>query len=283
MEVLKENPEKAIKDFIEYSKCASIRRFSFLNQFFLYAQSDGKARFVLTVRAWERLGRKVGEGEKPYRVFVVLPTYKRNWRGIPTRLSIYVYMEHAKYEVSQTEGDYIQAPAATAEGPDAADLLHSLEHYCFRHRIELTDQPITSGAQSTEELMALATALGSTVGNRIYVKQDMSGTQKARVLAHEIAHIHMHLDSDIGSTFVEPADGKPPAQTDQWEVEAEAVACLVCAACGIDTTEDSKYYLMLFKEKDIHVGQVPERVLLTVRTVLGMVKPLVSLRTEWSS
>jgi hypothetical protein len=278
MEVLKENPEKAIKNFIEYSKCASIRRFSILNQFFLYAQSDGNARFVLTEKAWERLGRKVKEGEKPFRVFVVLPIYKRNRRGRRTQLSSYVYMEHEEYDISQTEGDYIQAPVVTAEAPHAAHLLHSLEHYCFRHRIELTDQPITSGTRSPEELMTLATALGSTDGSRIYVKQDMSDTRKARVLAHEIAHIHMHLDLCIDSRFIEPGDGKPPVKTAQWEVEAEAVACLVCAAWGIDTTEESKYYLMLFKEKDIQVGQVSERVLLTVRRILNSVHPYIDYR-----
>ncbi len=64
MEVLKESPERAISEFIEYSKSANIRRFSFLNQFFLYAQSGGKARFVLTKRAWKRLGRTVKAGGK---------------------------------------------------------------------------------------------------------------------------------------------------------------------------------------------------------------------------
>ncbi|GLI34988.1 ArdC-like ssDNA-binding domain-containing protein [Desulforhabdus amnigena] len=111
MEVLKESPERAISEFIEYSKSANIRRFSLLNQFFLYAQSWGKARFVLTKRAWERLGRTVKAGEKPYRVFVLLPISagysrrrgpgRRCYTGAEHgRCSGYVCMEHAEYDIS---------------------------------------------------------------------------------------------------------------------------------------------------------------------------------------
>jgi hypothetical protein len=77
----------------------------------------------------------------------------------------------------------------------------------------------------------------------------------------------------VGFIFAEPEDGKPPANRSQWEVEAEAVACLVCAAWGIDTTEESQYYLMLFKEKDIRMEDVSEQILLTVRMILSRVNP----------
>lgn len=84
MEVLKKSPERVISEFIEYSKSANIRRFSLLHQFFLYAQSGGKARFVLTKRAWERLGRTVKAGEKPYRGVVLLPV-SAGYGGKPGR------------------------------------------------------------------------------------------------------------------------------------------------------------------------------------------------------
>lgn len=277
MEVLKRDPENAIKEFITYSKSANIRRFSPLNRFFLYAQSDGKARFVLTKKAWERLGRKVKDGEKPLRVFVVLPVQPKHalnvFRGrsksrrarFNEGKQYYTYMEHEEYDISQTEGEIIPEPRSVEEAPCAETLLRSLKEYCCRHGIELTDEPIISGAGSPEEINDRLLALGSTDGSRIYVRDDLSVAQQARVLSHEVAHTLMHKDF----FFAEPGDGRPPIDRADWEVEAEAVACLVCAAWSIDTTEESKYYLMLFKKHDIPLEHVSERILMTVREVLG--------------
>lgn len=253
--VLKENPETAIREFIEYSKSANISRFGFLNRSLLFSQSKGKARFVHTPKQWENLGRKIKPGEKPLKVFVIFPA-----KGNPDRL---IYREFEEYDVSQTEGEFIAEPEIQENNPETK-LWESLEQYATGNlNLRLSNRPLG---------MVDIDALGSTDGRLIYVRKDLTPVKRARILAHEIAHVILHFRSP-GDILYEPDNGKPlPAQSLK-EVEADAVACLVCAAWRLDVTEHAKYYLMLFTDGSIRPEDVAKNIFDAVTQILRHCHP----------
>jgi len=269
IEVLATNPKKAISDFIEYSKSSDINRFGWFNQFTIYLFSKGKARYVRTANYWEKLGRKVKKGASSYPIFVVIPAWKDK-KGIIRGPSYRMFTE---YDVADTEGEYIPEPREIPAKPHAARRLWcSLKGYCEEEGLILVDEPFSSSPLLEE-------AMGGTNGKIIYVQPDLPLTQKVRVLAHEIAHVHMHISKYIAKPFVEPRNGYPPDMSIK-ELEADSVACLVCAAWGIDVTEHSKYYFMIYTDGNIRPQRISERVFQTTRQILAVCDPKGKRRRE---
>ena len=257
VEVLKENPEAAIREFIEYSKSASISRFGFLNRYLLFSQSKGKARFVHTQKQWDKRGRKIKPDEKSLKIFVVFPV-----KGNMGRLA---YREFEEYDVSQTEGEFIAEPEIRENDSDTASKLwESLERYATENlRLRMSNRPLG---------MVDIDAVGSTDGRSIFVRENLTPVKRARILAHEIAHVILHFRGQ-GDILYEPGDGNPPPTSSIKEVEADAVACLVCAAWRLDVTEHAKYYLLLFTDGNIRPEDVAKNIFDAVAKILRYCPP----------
>lgn len=259
IEALEENPKKAIKDFIEYSKSANITRFGWLNKFTIYSQTKGQARFVHTAEKWKKLGREIKPGARPIPIFVVIPA-RYNSSNRP-----YIYWEFNEYDISQTEGEYIKEPTPIEANPlHTKKLWRALKIYCCELGLKFADKPFPVDVIEPS-------VLGGTDGKQVYVRSDLPITQKVRVLAHEIAHVLMHFPSR-DKPFVESENGSPPDNSIR-EVEADSVACLVCSAWGIDVTKHSKYYLMLYTDDQIRPHQIARGIFKTVRQILTNCNP----------
>jgi hypothetical protein len=75
--------------------------------------------------------------------------------------------------------------------------------------------------------MRLRPANGATYygERRVVVRPDLSGSQAAKTLTHELAHILCDHEK------------RESLSRDVREVEAESVACVVTAVCGLDSLD----------------------------------------------
>ena len=141
------------------------------------------------------------------------------------------------FDISQTEGDDVPMPPAAnqlEEGevpPGALDtLIEQIEHAGFSYLIEInTDQ--------------LGKAHGKTDFNTsiVSIAPGLTNMQRFKTTAHELAHVILHGPQRMAALQL----SKP-----QIEVEAEAVAAIVCAAWNIDSSDYSLSYIAQWAASD---------------------------------
>jgi hypothetical protein len=97
------------------------------------------------------------------------------------------------------------------------------------------------------------------VASTVTVRPDLEPAQRAKTLAHELAHVRLH----------DPAgDLARRASRERMEVEAESVAYLVCAHAGIDTARYTIPYVAHWSGGDLELVQATaERVIDTARSI----------------
>jgi hypothetical protein len=114
------------------------------------------------------------------------------------------------FDVSQTEGRELASFASLAGDP--GDWLPRLEGLVASHGIRLEYPEVV-----------LQNANGASFGGLIHVSSRLPMAQKLSTLAHELAHELLHQGAD-----------QRPSSKAVLETEAEAVAWVVCRACGLD-------------------------------------------------
>jgi len=129
------------------------------------------------------------------------------------------------FDVSQTEGEPLPAVTKILDGGDvaAADAaFERLREFSERSlNVPVTIEPITNGAAGYI----------SRLERKIVVGDHLPPVQRAKTLAHEIAHAVLHLDS------------KDSHERPVMEVEAESTAFVVLDALGFDTSAYSFGYV----------------------------------------
>ncbi len=226
---------------------ARFHRYSFNNTLLILSQNPDATR-VAGYRAWQGMGRQVRKGEKS--IGILAPTFRKEKDAEgreEKRLS--GFRAVSVFDVSQTDGDPLpDSGIALVEGDAPAGLWDAL------------------AAQVTANGYALergdcGQANGYTDGTAkiIRVRDDVSDAQAVKVLAHEVAHMLMHVD-----------DPDAPAHRGMAEVEAESVAFIVAGAHGMDTAGYSLHYVAGWAgtaEADA-VRQTGERVTRTARKII---------------
>jgi hypothetical protein len=103
-------------------------------------------------------------------------------------------------------------------------------------------------------------AYGRTVWSerRVTVRADVDPGQAAKTLTHELAHI-----------LCDHEGRRKDASRSLREVEAESVACIVAAVCGLDTLAYSVPYVAGWAEDRDLARESAERVLAVADTILG--------------
>jgi hypothetical protein len=98
------------------------------------------------------------------------------------------------------------------------------------------------------------------------VRDDLSPAHAAKTLVHERAHMLLgHVDSVASYEICRG----------QFEVEAESVACLICAGLGIDAVNYSLPYVARWANGDIElVRKTAERVVTVARLILDGLPPI---------
>jgi IrrE N-terminal-like domain len=94
---------------------------------------------------------------------------------------------------------------------------------------------IASHVIAVDYVQELDGALGTSSGGRIQVLAGLQPAAEFMVLAHEFAHELLHHGDDR------------PNSRDTRELEAEAVAFVVGGAVGLNTSDASRDYILLYR------------------------------------
>ncbi len=208
-------------------------RYSFANALLIGAQRPGATR-VAGFHTWRRMGRSVRKGERA--LWILAPLVYRRSRdgdagdgdgggggaggggGRPAGERVIRGFKWVPvFDADQTEGDELPAACHRLAGDDPGGLYAELE--ALAHSIGFS-----------VESCALAGGVNGDCSHdlsRIRVEVANAPAQRAKTLAHEIAHALLHQSFD-----------------DRWlaELEAESTAYVVCAARGLDTGDYSFGY-----------------------------------------
>lgn len=201
--------------------------------------------FVAGYQQWQHLGRQVMKGQSGYVILapVTAKFATENPAGGPWRLLARgerpgpgeVVRERLKgtkpvyvWDVTQTEGDPIpqQPMPQLLRGEAPEGLWDGLAAQVVGEGYALLRAP-TAGA------VAGANGLTDYGAKTVTVRGDMDEAAQVKTLAHELGHVRLHSP--------EAADAR--AHRGIVEVEAEAVALMIGAAHGLDTSDYSVPYV----------------------------------------
>lgn len=223
-ELLRQMEEGKSETLIRYLEfCAKFHDYSFRNLMLALWQRPTLTRLA-GLHAWNKLGRRVKKGEKG--ISILAPVFTKvneldsnQVESAESRLVgfrvVYVFDE------AQTEGDPL--PDLVHARGDPGDLIERLESRLQESGIVVERTSILPGNPG---------ALGSSIGGKIIIRNDLSAANAFRVLVHEFAHEKLHHTGD-------EKESKTVRET-----EADATAFVVCRHFGIDC--DSSDYLLLY-------------------------------------
>ena len=207
---------------------ARFHNYSFGNALLIHRQCEHATR-VAGFHSWKALGRSVRKGEKAIRILAPITVRNRdenNTTDEPDGTRFLVgFKAAAVFDISQTDGkDLPEAPCSPLTGDTDEAIWSALVALASEGGFEVK----TVGEN------ALGKANGDCSGllKRIRVRDDLSGAQRVKTLAHEIAHSKLHVSM-----------GTPSIEREVAELEAESVAFVVCAALGIDSSSYSFGYV----------------------------------------
>ena len=200
-------------------------RYSFNNVLLIAAQHPD-ATHVAGFHTWRKLGRCVRKGEHGIGILAPMIYRQKNEANHPSDdpaepLALAGFRIVHVFDVSQTDGDDLPE-LATIQG-DPGDRLSRLEEAIRKADIEI------------EYGFAGYGALGASTGGKIIIQPDLPPAETFGILIHEFSHEILHQQSGRKKELSRAAR----------ETEAEAVAHVVCRACGLDPSTSSSDYIHL--------------------------------------
>lgn len=207
---------------------ARFHRYSF-NNCLLIAIQKPDATFVAGFQRWKELSRFVRKGEKG--IMILAPLMKR------TRLEENAAPESGDeessrrlvgfratyvFDVSQTDGE--ELPQFSVITGDPSELVPVLRQLVSDQGIELRYEEQLGGADGVSE------------GGRIAIRQGLPAAEEFAVTVHELAHELLHR-----------SERRKETTRTIRELEAEAVAFVVCRAAGLDGLARSSDYIQLYR------------------------------------
>lgn len=244
---------------------AKFHRYSPNNVLLMLAQRP-QATGVAGFKAWQGMGRQVRKGEKGIAILAPCGGPCRSCAGAGhhhTDRSLTCgrcggsgrwtnFRPAYVFDIAQTDGEDL-APTirpTLIEGEAPAGLLEALAAQVAAAGFSLVyGPPSTPGANGTTEYLS----------RTVTVRADVSDAQKAKTLAHELAHVLLH-------------DGTSSAMgcRGRVEVEAESVAYIVAAASGLATEGYSLPYVAHWSGGDTKVvATTAERVIRCAGAILA--------------
>ena len=122
-------------------------------------------------------------------------------------------------------------------------------HPCSGVYTERLREYVTNKGIKLEYSDAIGSAEGVSSGGLIRLKKGLSAADELSVLAHETAHEILHKNRD-----------NLPKDKKVREIEAEAVAFVVCHGIGLDTNSASSDYIQLYNGDKKTLLQSLERI-----------------------
>lgn len=245
---------------------AWLRRYSLSNLLMILAQNP-HATDVRPLREWNRHGRHVRKGEHGIRIWA--PRFQRSPATAATpptagpqpdrvgdrvddhvrRLAGFILV--AVFDVAQTDGDPLPDPA----GPTRCALLSGDAPAGLWEA--LATQVAAAGFTIERGECGDANGITDFAARTVRVRADVEPAQAAKTLAHELAHILCDHDK------------RADLRRETGEIEAESVACIVAAVCGLSTLDYSVPYVAGWAADVTAVRQSAERVLSVADRILA--------------
>lgn len=191
------------------------------NRALIYLQRPG-ATMVRGRRQWERDGHRVRPDARP--ILIVAP----NARPGAGR---FVWVK--VYDAADLQGPPPAVPALPAPADPhgrAGELARDLEAW-----LDYLGCDVIEGYAKLHCFDE-----GATDGRRVWVRPGLSDAERAAVLAHEAAHVHLHDFSPSSAVEVDHTGARIDAAQ---ELEAELTAYLLLSMRGLDLTAGTAAYL----------------------------------------
>ncbi len=236
---------------------AQFHRYSFRNVILIYEQFP-EATVVAGFHAWKKRNRWVKKGATGIAIFAPMiagrnsKNAEESERDVETeddgkRIATNFRISYV-FDISQTEGDPLVDLAPIVGTPGAS--LDALLDVYRKLEIKVVFTQLPHSVQ------------GYSLGGEVRVRDELDDTQAFRVLVHELAHEMMHKDIPFSNR-----DRKALVET-----EAEAVACVVSQAFGIDHFERSADYIALHQGDALQLSQSLMRIHDTASKVIVMME-----------
>lgn len=228
-------------------------RYSLWNTLAILVQRPD-ATHVAGYRMWQRVGRQVLRGEQGIKILApcTYPVHREDddENDATARVLRGFKVVHV-FDVSQTDGAaLVDVPAVVLEGDAPATLVDALVA-----QIEASGFSYRRGPMPPQ--FAGANGLTTYSARTVLVRDDLSPAHAAKTTAHELAHVLLH------------GDDAPEHTRERCEVEAESVAFIVCAACGLDSDSYTFPYVGRWSMGDLDlVRSTAERVTACARKVI---------------
>jgi antirestriction protein ArdC len=203
------------------------------NNLMLIALQRPDATHVAGFQAWKQLGRSVKKGEQGIRILApIVLKQKPDQEGLseskqdadlaeqPKRMLV-GFKVVSVFDISQTSGEPL--PDIGTVNGEPGENLARIESLIRSKGIELQYQE-------------LGAAEGLSKGGTIVIQPDLGSAKTFSVLAHELAHEMLHK-----------GERRTETSKQQRELEAEAVAFVVCHAFGIESVSHASDYIPLYK------------------------------------
>ena len=232
---LEQGRSQVLEDYL--TAVARLHKYSFRNLMLITSQCP-EAVHVAGFHTWRSMDRTVKKGESG--IAILAPLTRRANKEDRTTANIGARADGPEtktedtsdpmgyrvvyvFDISQTEGKDFSpvTPIANSE----AHALKELESVYEQLGITLETKTLGWGTDGVSQI------------GRVLIQEGLSEAARFATLAHELAHELLHSEQDRRSGQLEKR---------QMEVEAEAVAFVVCTANGIDCRDQSRDYIHLY-------------------------------------
>lgn len=219
---------------------------------------------VAGYKKWRELGRQMRRSEEGLRILApIFRTVEDEESGEKTRV-LCSFKVVKVFDVSQTDPLPGAEPMPERPKPkllrgdsDAAwTLARSLLAFCGSEGV-----PVSEGDAELDALSPGANGLYSLRERRILLRSALPADQKAKTLAHELAHHLLHQDATVSE------HDRPTL-----EAEAEGVAYAVLSYFGVDASAYSFAYVARWAENKEVVKAALANIQKTVRAIIEAVE-----------
>ncbi len=219
--LLEQGKSEALTDYL--ATMARFHHYSWGNALLIHLQRPD-ATHVAGFHTWRKLGRIVKRGEHGIAILAPMlfrrkPEEQTDPEALPKALRGFRVVH--VFDVTQTEGEPLPE-FATVQG-DPSTHAEKLKALVARKGILLRYTTDTGGAE------------GVSCGGRIHLRPGLAPAEEFAVLTHELAHELLHQVLPFGDR-----------NRRRMEIEAEAIAFVVCHAVGLDTNTANSDYLQLY-------------------------------------
>lgn len=233
--------------FVRYMRAfAAFPNYSFGNVAMIVSQRPDASR-VAGFNAWKKLGRYVRKGERG--IVIIAPLVFRKDEDASRAsdqtedgASIKGFRAVRVFDIAQTAGEAIPEPEKASGDP--AGLTEKLRGLILSNGIRLLEEDLSD-------------AYGQSRGGEIAIQKDLEPAEEFSVLVHEFTHELLH----------QVPERRHFSKT-QKETEAEAVACIVATAAGLEAKRAATDYILSHDGTPETVVQSIERIRQTASMIV---------------